>query len=122
MSWIETESVDDLARSLFDASIVPLGESRRASGKAGYFAIAPDPAAPSYFTSIDPASAGPNAVDLPGGGRADGLIDALAAFWNGHGDMDLAAAAPALQTLAVAIRAERAQQSADVDIYCYTMF
>jgi hypothetical protein len=123
MSLIEATPVDDLARSLFDAAVRPLADSRRASGQTHYFPTAPDPAATSYFEHVNALPVGqPHVIAIPGGGHAAGLIDALAAFWASQGEADLAAMAPALKEIGDAIRAEHGQESGDVDIYCYTMF
>jgi hypothetical protein len=113
-----TERVDALALALFDEAIVPLAEARRAAGLEDYFPLAPDPDATSYFEQPAVASMQPSDFAFPGDGAADGLIDALAAFWS----EPLAALAPALKDIAAALRDEAAQSDGSVDVFCYTMF
>jgi hypothetical protein len=123
MSSTETSSVDDLARSLFDTTVVPIAAARQTASAAPYFPTAPDPALDSYFVPVTAARSGaPQAVDFPGGGEAAGLIEALAASWTAGGHADLAALAPGLRQIAAAMDAERGEENGDVDIYCYTMF
>lgn len=123
MSLIEANRVDDLAHAMFDTVVAPLAERRQATGRPSHFPIRPDPSAVSYFEPAAPVSAtGAQVAAFPGGGHAIGLIDALAAFWTEQGETDLAPLVPHLRKLAVAVAAERQEQSGDVDIYCYTMF
>ena len=115
-------NLTEAAHALFDTTIAPLARKHQAANTPSYFATGPDASATSYFVPVGPATTGRQVAALPGGGHADGLIEALAAFWTERGEADLAAMAPGLHELAEAVAAERSQQSGDVDIYCYTMF
>ena len=118
MSLIERSRVEDLAGALFDESLVPASEATRASGQT-YFAVTPETAAKSYFVQCE---TGLGAVDFPGGGSAEGLIDALAEHWTKQGEQRLAAMAPRLKQIAAALREEEDRGDGSVDILCYTMF
>ncbi len=77
----------------------------------------------SYFEPVESDPIGRAALsDYPGGGRIEGMIEALAVSWVQTGDTELADMAPRLRAIAEALRVERGPDSGDVDIYCYTMF
>jgi hypothetical protein len=117
-----TEKVEALALALFDERLVPEAKARRARGEKDYFLLAPDSQAASYFERPAVVSMQPDDFAFPGGGGADGLIDALAKFWTDEGEGGLAAMAPALKEIAAALREEAAQSDGSVDVFCYTMF
>jgi hypothetical protein len=64
----------------------------------------------------------PADFELQLGGKAEALIDALAAFWAKQGEAGLAAMAPRLKELADALGDEAAENDGKVDILCYTLF
>ena len=113
-------SPEGLAHALFDAILTPAAEARRADGLGGYFPRAPARDAVSYFDG-----SGTRAQDLdfefPGGGDADGLIDALSERWTREGETRLVNLAPGLKAIAQALAAE-GEGDGSVDPYCYTMF
>lgn len=121
-----TESQADrstsLSRALFDELLVPLAGARRDANAAPYFPTWRDAAASSYFMRSSVATMSPHDFELPGGGTAPGLIDALAAFWAAEGETVLAGAGPRLQAIANALRDEAASDDGSVDIFCYTLF
>jgi hypothetical protein len=116
-----TESAQK-AGELFDEILAPLAKARRAATAQTYFASAPDANAESYFEPPNLARMGLVDFEFPGGGTADGLIDALAAVWVAQGDTALAAMAPRLKEIAHALSTEAVEGDGTVDILCYTMF
>jgi hypothetical protein len=113
-----TDLADRLAVQFFDSQIVPLAQRRLSLGAPGYFPLAPDAEADSYFV---PAPAVVD-FDFPGNGNAEGLIAALEAIWRARGEADLMALMPGLSAIADALRAEPVDESGDVSVLCYTMF
>jgi hypothetical protein len=122
MSQTDSDRVVPLAGDLFDRHVVPLASDRAAAGGQAYFPLARDPDAATYFVPADLAVMQPSDFEFPGGGSADGLIDALVARWREQGETALAAMGPLLHDLADAARAEAEEGDGSVDILCYTMF
>jgi len=122
MSLIDENPARAIAATLFEKAIAPLAEARRAAGQQAYFPLAPESAVGSYFD--EPALRVMQQADFefPGGGTAEGLIDALAAAWSAAGESELAAMAPALKAIAEALRKEAVEGDRSVSILCYTMF
>lgn len=117
----QTESAK-LSGALFDEVLVPLAEARHAAGAAPYFPPWKDAAVSSYFVRSDVTRLTSADFEFPGGGHAEGLVDALEAWWRAHGDHELAASAPRLKAIAQALRRESVQDDGSVDIFCYTLF
>ena len=111
-----------LSGALFDDVMVPLADARRAAGAAPYFPLAPDPVVSSYFVPAEHTAMTPADFDFPGGGSAEGLIDALVTYWRAQGEHALADAAPRLKAVANALHDEAALDDGTVDIFCYTLF
>lgn len=122
MSSTETFSLESLALSLFDEIVTPLAESRRSAGKPAYFASKGDAGLHTYFVPPTAAVMPPAEFEFPGGGTADGLIDALATYWKSRGEESLSAMAPRLKEIAAALKNELDEGDGSVDIMCYTMF
>src|SRR5205085_5521427 len=95
-----------LAGALFADALAPLSASRKAAGQQSYFPLQPDAAQKSYFETPVAKRMHPVAFEFPGGGAAEGLIDALAAIWTAEGEQVLAATAPRLKEIAAALKAE----------------
>jgi hypothetical protein len=98
-------SIDEkerLAREFYVKELLRL--SQAGAGRAGrYFSLGPDPALATYFvrrvkTRWTAADFESQSVDAP-----ERLAEALAAFWSGLGDNDLAALAPKFAALAAGI-------------------
>lgn len=111
-----------LAGALFDEVVVPLAQARRAAGAEPYFARAGDATLPTYFTKPELGRMQPSDFELPGGGTAEGLIEALAAHWSAQGEPALTALAPHLKAIAQALAEEAGEGDGSVDVLCYTLF
>ena len=111
-----------LAGAVFDEVLVPLAQARRTSGAAPYFPLQQEPGAASYFVPPSLRVMSPADFELQVGGKADPLIDALAAFWAERGETGLVALAPRLKQLADALGDEASDNDGKVDILCYTLF
>ncbi len=122
MSSTETDRGRALAGKLFDDVIAPLAQARRAAGMDAYFPLAAQPGATTYFLEARPRTMAPADFEFPGGGEAEGLIDALAAAWAAEGETTLAALAPRLKEIALVLKAEAEEGDGDISILCYTMF
>lgn len=122
MSSTDEDRVRTLAGALYDEVVVPLAEARRAAGKQPYFPLGGEPGAESYHVRPLARAMEPADFEFPGGGTAEGLIDALAAYWAAAGEPGLAAMAPRLKEIAELLREEAAESDGDVSILCYTMF
>ena len=96
--------------------------ARQAAGRPPFFQRSGDAGATSYFERPSVTVMRPADVEFPGGGTAEGLIDALAALWTAEGETGLAAMAPRLKEIASALKEEAEQGDGSVDILCYTMF
>ena len=122
MSSTEIAASARLASELFDRVLAPLASARQACGANGYFEVARASGAGSYFST--PAVPVMEAADFefPGGGTADGLIDALIAYWGRSGDAELCALAPGMKQIAAALQEEAVENDGSVSVFCYAMF
>jgi hypothetical protein len=124
MSSIEIE--EDLARTLagelFDNIVAPLAASRRDSAKPTYFPLAGETGAATYYEKPLLHVMQPADFEFPGGGSAQGLVEALAALWKSQGETGLAAMTPKLAKIAEVLQAEADAGDGSVSILCYTMF
>ena len=122
MSSTDTDRARQLAGALFDEAVKPLADARKAAGEQPYFPTIPEAGAKSYFTQPALRVMQSGDFEFPGGGTAEGLIDALAAYWTAQGESGLAAMTPKLKEIAEALREEAAEGDGSVSILCYTMF
>lgn len=122
MSSTEADRVRSLAGTLFDEVVVPLAKSRSESGTQPYFPLKGDSATESYFVAPVARVMGPADFEFPGGGSAEGLIDALVEYWSAQGETGLVTLAPRLREIAEALREEASESDGKVSILCYTMF
>jgi hypothetical protein len=122
MNSTELDRARKAAADLFDAAVVPLAEARRAAGRQEYFPLERKPGATSYYDEPARRTMRPADFELPGGGTADGLVDALAAAWTAQGEAGLAAMAPGLREIVEALDDEAAEGDGTISILCYTMF
>jgi hypothetical protein len=122
MSSTDPADAAGLALALFDDKVIRLAADMRAGGQPGFFPLAGESGAESYFEAPTQAFMGLDDFAFPGEGTPEGLIDALAAYWTGRGEDGLAALAPQLKPVAAALRAETSANDGQVDILCYTMF
>lgn len=122
MSSTNEDQVRRLAGELFDQSVVPLAEARKAAGKQAYFPLAGRRGAASYYEPPLQSRMDSGDFAFPGAGTSDGLIEALCAKWSSEGETALAAMAPALKKLATLLADEAAEGDGSVSILCYTMF
>ena len=116
------DSVRAVAGALFDELVVPLAEARKAAGRQSYFPLKGESGAKSYYVAPLASVMKPADFEFPGGGTADGLIDALTAYWADQGQTELAALAPRLKEVSALLREEAAESDGKVSILCYTMF
>lgn len=119
---IRSDRSIQLAGALFDEVVVPLAKARRASGAAPYFPLQEDPNTASYFVAPSLKVMSPADFEFRVGGKAEALIDDLAAHWTRQGETGLAAMTPRLKQLADALGDEAAENDGKVDILCYTLF
>lgn len=122
MSSTDEDRARRLAGALFDELVTPLAEARKVAGKQAYFPLAGEAGAKTYYEEPVLRAMQPGDFEFPGGGTAEGLVDALAASWAAEGETDLAAMAPRLKEIAAALREEAAEGDGSVSILCYTMF
>jgi hypothetical protein len=122
MSSTDVDRARALAGTLFDEVVAPLAEARKSAGQKAYFPFAPEAGAKSYFVEPILRKMSHADFEFPGGGTAEGLVDALAALWTAEGEMALAAMAPMLKEIAAALKDEAAEGDGSVSILCYTMF
>ena len=122
MSQTKPNDSARLSGMLFDDVLIPLAHARRAAGVPPYFPLGQDAQVDSYFDTSTVTTMRAADFEFPGGGNAEGLIDALAVYWTAQGDAALAAAAPRLNVIAAALRDEAVQDDGTVDIFCYTLF
>lgn len=111
-----------LAAELFDEVLTPLAAARQQAGRQAYFPLAGEPGAGSYYVEPVQAVMRPADFEFPGGGSAEGLVEALAAWWTAGGDAELAATAPQLKEIAAALEEQVLESDGSVSIFCYTMF
>jgi len=122
MSSIDPHRARNLTRTLFDEIVAPLAETMRVAGQQAYFPLAGEAGAKSYYQKPILGVMQPADFEFPGGGTAEGLVDALAAHWTAEGQSGLAAMAPTLKEIVEALRQEAAEGDGNVSILCYTMF
>lgn len=122
MSSTDEDRVRALAGALFDELVVPLAEGRKQAGTQSYFPLKGEPGAKSYYLPPVANVMEPADFEFPGGGTAEGLIDALAGKWTREGEMGLVALAPRLKEISAVLREEAAEGDGKVSILCYTMF
>ena len=122
MNSIEPSSSERLAAQAFDRIIVALASARRQSSAPAYFPLVPDKSSASYFSR--PALPVMEAADFafPGQGTAEGLVNAITAFWERSGDPALCALAPLMRQTASALQDEAVESDGTVSIFCYAMF
>lgn len=121
MSSTEEDRPRQAAAALFEEAVVPLAEANRAAGKS-YFATGRDPAATSYYQQPLCRVMTERDFEFPGGGTAEGLVEALGEAWAAQGEAGLAAMKPRLMEIATALRAEAEAGDGSVSVLCYTMF
>ena len=111
-----------LSGALFDEVLAASANARRDAGARPYFPVWRDGSATSYFTRSGVSVMSAADFEFPGGGRAEGLVEALTSFWRAEGETALAGAGPRLKAIADALRDEAASDDGSVDIFCYTLF
>jgi hypothetical protein len=111
-----------LSGDLFDQVLCPLAAARKSAGAPPYFPLWRDVDVSSYFGAPDVGKMTSTSFEYPGGGAAEGLVDALTEWWSGEDEATLSAAGPQLQAIVGALRDEAKLQDATVDIFCYTLF
>ncbi len=114
----ENGEATTLAHALFDEVIAPAAAEETPS----YFAPAGEPDRATYFLQPSLPQLTPKDFEFPGGGDADGLIEALVEHWTKQGETRLATSGQRLKEIIAALRAEGVGTDGDVDPYCYTMF
>lgn len=122
MNWIEPDRVRQLVDKLLDEHMLPLSEQRRDAGQQSYFPLAGEPGATTYYEVPTTAELGPGDFEFPGGGRAEGLLDALTEYWTAEGEIALADCVPLFKLIAKSLQETAAESAGDVSIFCYTMF
>ncbi|MEX2111873.1 MAG: hypothetical protein WD845_01730 [Pirellulales bacterium] len=122
MSSTSQDRARDQAGGLFDEVVAPLAAARQAAGQQAFFPRAGQSNANSYYDDPLVRVMCPADFEFPGGGTADGLIDALAEYWMAEGENGLAAMAPRLKEIAEALSTEAAEGDGTISILCYTMF
>lgn len=111
-----------LATDVWHDVLVPIADARRTAQMPPYFPAWRDATASTYYERPGVSRMSPADFEFPGGGSADGLIDALAAHWRSEGELALASAAAKLKAIADALRVEDKSNDGSVDIFCYTLF
>ena len=86
------------------------------------FPLAPDAQCASYWVSRQRSAMQHDDFLAPSCLDEAELARAMAAYWNGAGQPQLAALAPQLAALAAAARGQAAQQSDEVSPFIYTLF
>jgi hypothetical protein len=122
MNLTEKEHSQRQAEELFDEVVVKLADARRSKGRQAYFPLSREAGTGSYFEEPILRTMQPSDFEFPGGGTAEGLVDALAELWTRDGETSLAAMAPRLKEIAGALREEAEKGDGTVSILCYTMF
>ena len=121
MSSIEANRADGLALALFDEMVTPLSKSLAGQDRRRRFSGDYDGCAETYFERPQTTSTAAS-CEFPGGGRIDGLVDALASFWADRSETELVTMRPRLLEIAMALQEENEEAGGEVDIFCYTMF
>ena len=122
MSSTDLDRARSLAGALFDEVVIPLAEARKVAGQQAFFPLAGEAGATTYYEEPVLRTMQPADFEFPGGGTAEGLIDALATSWTAEGETGLAAMAPRLKEIAAALKEEAAEGDGSVSILCYTMY
>ena len=111
-----------LAGELFDRVLIPMASARRTC-------VAPDhPQAglgnggASYLSPVSVSVMAAADFEFPGRGSADGLIEALAAFWEGSAEPELLVLTSMMRETAAALREEVVANDGTVSVFCYAMF
>jgi hypothetical protein len=118
-----TDDYEQLAAALFDEVLEPASRTKNDAGCDPYYPNAPNPSAETYFDVPTPVRRmTPGDFVFPGSGTASELVQALGLYWTAEGEFSLAAACPRLEAIAAAIAKSNSKQSAEVDIFCYTLF
>lgn len=121
MNSTEHQEFRELAGALFDEVIAPHGQTRAAAGEQAYYPTAGDAEATTYYSPPWARVMTEADFEFPGGGTADGLIDAVTALWDTQGEIELAAMAPRLKDIAEALHGEEPDDDGTVSIFCYTL-
>jgi hypothetical protein len=111
-----------LSGALFDDVIVPLANEHRGHSAPPQSPRWRDPDASTFFLLSSVSRMTAADFEFPGGGTAEGLVDALAAYWLGEGETRLADCVPHLREIVEALRDEVGNDDGSVDIFCYTLF
>lgn len=122
MNSTKEAKADPLSRSVFSGFIIPLAKSLGPEGRAACLEIGRNSAGNSYFVTSSQTVMQVSEFEFPGGGTADGLIDAYSRFCQTSNHEELLEMLPQLREIAGALQSEMAEASGDVDIMCYTMF
>lgn len=122
MSSTDTTFSRELAGRLFDETICQIASLRRDAGTQAYFPLEPEADAATYFSPLALGTMRAADFEFPGGGTAEGLVNALAAHWMAEGQRELAGTARQLKDLAEALAREAVDAAGEVSILCYTMF
>ena len=122
MNLTDKKHAQGLAEELFDQVVVKLAEARRSKGGQAYFELSRDAGMESYFEEPILRTMRASDFEFPGGGTAEGLVDALAKSWTKEGETGLAAMAPRLKEIAEALQEEAEDGDGTVSILCYAMF
>jgi hypothetical protein len=112
----------ELAGALFDELVLPLAAARKDAGTQSYFPLAGEKGVSSYYDEPLLRVMQPADLEFPGGGTAEGLVEALGAYWRAQGEIGLAAMAERLKELVEPVREEVVEGDGSISIFCYTMF
>jgi hypothetical protein len=122
MNSTDDDKVKLLAAALFDEVILPLAQKRNAQGEQSYFPLSADPTKSSYYVAPFARVMQPADFEFPGGGNAEGLIDALVQYWTVQGETELASMGPKLKEIAAALATHLDAGDGTVSSFCYTLF
>lgn len=122
MNLIEPSLSQRLTAELFNRTIVPLGETRRACGEPAYLSVNRKERSPSYFSQVSNTSLEVAEFDSSVYGTPELLIDGLAAHWENSGNADLCSLIPMMREIASALQEEAVENDGSVSVFCYAMF
>ena len=122
MNLIESALSQRLLAKLFDDTIVPLEESRRAGGEPTYLSMEREEHSNSYFSQPFSTSMEVAEFDASAYGTSELLIDGLAAHWENSGNTDLCSLIPMMREIASALQEEAVENDGSVSVFCYAMF
>lgn len=122
MNRTESGLAARLAGELFDQTVAPLAQARRASGSQPYFPLRPDVSASSYFVPPGTRKMHASDFELFADDPSKDFIEALATYWTASGETELAAMAPRMKQIAQTVIDEAVQSDGNVDVLCYTLF